>query len=190
MEAGQLGVIILAGGRSTRMGADKAAVRVDGVRLVDALLASLPPDLPRVVVSPFDLGVPTVSEDPPFGGPVAGIAAGCEALHTELIGVLAVDAPASASLLPQLTRAVLGTEAHAPADAAAVRAADGQIQPLCAVWRRPVLVEQLGRAGTRNVAAKALLGGVEKLVLINGTGAERDYDTAAELAELGEVELS
>lgn len=184
VDATQLGVIILAGGRSTRMGADKAAVRVNGTRLVDALLAALPEASPRVVVSPFDLGLPTVSEEPPFGGPVAGIAAGCAALETELIAVLAVDAPGSAALLPALVAAVAGG-----ADAAAVEAADGHVEPLCAVWRREVLEAQMDRVGARDVAAKALLGGVDKLALVPGTGAERDYDSPAELAALGEVEL-
>lgn len=185
MRAGRLGVIVLAGGRSRRMGADKAQVRLNGVRLVDALLESLPASSPHVVVSPFDLGIPTVSETPPFGGPVAGIAAGLAHLETELVGVLAVDAPFSAQLLPNLV-SVLDAQC---AQVAVVEAADGFIQPLCAVWRRDALESALSQVGARDVAVKRLLHAAERVAFLHGDGSERDYDTAAELAQLGTIEL-
>ncbi len=179
----EVGIIVLAGGRSTRMGADKARVRVDGRRLVDTLLSTLPPGSPRVVVSPADLGVPTVSEDPPFGGPVAGIAAGARALSTPFVAVLAVDAPRSAALLPALAGAI------GDADCAVVESPDGYTQPLCALWRRPPLLRTLEACGERDTPVKRLLARADRVVLIPGDGSERDYDTPGDLAELGRVEL-
>lgn len=186
-----LSVIVLAGGRGQRMGGvDKAQVTLDGVRLVDHLLAGLG-DHPVVVVSPrTDLGVavPLISEDPPFGGPVAGIAAGLRALDApELVGVLSVDAPDSPALLPLLVEAL---SHHPGADAAVVRAADGHIQPLCAVWRAEGLAQALARLDTvRDQAAKRLLRAADLIIEVDGDGTERDYDTPAELAERGDVGL-
>lgn len=186
----ECGVIVLAGGRSSRMGADKAQVRVNGVRLVDALLASLPAGMPHVVVSPFDLGFRTVSEDPPFGGPVAGIAAGAQALTTPLIAVLAVDAPASARLVPKLIDAVTTpTDAGTLPDVAVVEDDEGFVQPLCGVWQAASLSSALQAVDSRDAAAKALLRAAKNVVTVRGDGAERDYDTPEQLAELGDIQL-
>ena len=187
-------VIILAGGRSTRMGTDKAQVRVEGIRLIDAMLSSLSslsslPTTP-IVVSPFDLGlppeIPTVCEDPPFGGPVAGIAAGVALAHADLVAVVAVDAPHSPEALPALVEALQ----NAP-DAAAAVAVDeeGFMQPLCAVWRKQALLGAIEKVGTRDVPAKALYTAAGSVLKCKTQGAERDYDTPEELSQIGRVEL-
>lgn len=189
-------VIVLAGGRSSRMGGhDKAQVRLEGSRLIDALSASIvgaPWAGSVIAVSPHELGVEgvqCVSEDPPFGGPVAGIAAGVGALDsTQWVAVLSVDAPDSAGLVPALHAACCS----AGADVACVEATDGFLQPLCAVWRGEALQEALASLGeVRDVSARALLRQVpdNKLVRVPGDGSERDYDTPEELAALGEVEM-
>lgn len=179
----ELGIIVLAGGRSTRMGADKAQVKVNGRLLVDALVAGLPEDRPRIVVSSRDLGMPTVSEDPPFGGPVAGIVAGLEAIKTRWVAVLAVDAPRSAEALPRLAEAI------GDADCAVVVNEAGFDEPLCALWRRESLRAAIQTCGSRDVAAKAPLRQAQHVVRVPGDGSERDFDTPAELAKLGLIEL-
>lgn len=96
------GAVILAGGRSSRLGGvPKAALMVDGgtllARTVAAAAAALgssavpgsPRELPIAVVGPPELlrplladaeAVRLVREDPPFSGPAAGLAAGLDAL--------------------------------------------------------------------------------------------------------------
>ena len=77
-------VIILAGGVGSRLGGvAKAEVRVNGTRLIDALLATLPTHVSVSIVTPYPIELGThaqtircVCEDPPFGGPAAGISAG------------------------------------------------------------------------------------------------------------------
>lgn len=181
-------VIILAGGEGSRMGGvDKSAVLLDGRPLLRHLLDSLGREHAVVVVSPREIaGVPSVSEQPPLGGPVAGIAAGAHALprEAEFTAVLAVDAPRSAQFLPVLTAAI------GEADVAVTVAADGWLQPLCALWRTESLhlaLEALD--GVRDRPAKALLRLAETVVEVPGDGRETDYDTLAELSGLGVVEL-
>jgi len=100
LTAGGFCGVVLAGGTAARMGGvDKASVELHGRTLlelaVDALL-----DADEVVVVAPD-SVPTsrpvtfVCEDPPRGGPVAGLLTGVDALlrRARLIGVLAVDMP-------------------------------------------------------------------------------------------------
>ena len=177
------GAIILAGGQSRRMGgADKAQVRAFGLRLVDRLACQLPYGMPSIVISPHYLGLPQVCESPLFGGPVAGIEAGARALsHCERLALFAVDAPDSPQLLPDLYGAL---DAVPSVGAAITRAADGYLQPLCSLWHTAALFERLGALeSTRNVSVLRIIRGAD-FVEVAGTGAERDYDTPAELRDL------
>ena len=177
-----LGAIILAGGHGRRMGGtDKASLSAHGTRFIDRLLAQLPYGTPAVAVSPHYLGLPQVCESPLYGGPVAGIAAGAQALsHCTELALFAVDAPDSPLLLPRLR----STLASSTADAVLTRAADGYLQPLCSLWRAPALQAQLDSLPTaRNVSVRRLIHGAN-FIEIPGTGSERDYDTRAELREV------
>ena len=75
--------IVLAGGRGSRLGGvSKPGVTVGGRRLLDIALAAVASARQVVVVGdlPVPDGVRLTREDPPFGGPVAGVAAGFEFL--------------------------------------------------------------------------------------------------------------
>lgn len=185
----RLAAIVLAGGRSTRMGRDKAQVVAHGERLIDRLLRQLPPQVVPVVVSPAELGVscPVVCEDPPHSGPVAGVAAGVAWIaHTHptisLVAVLAVDAPDSPLLIPQLADALRG--AGPQVDAVTVLA-DGYIQPLGVLWRLAALQAALARVDDfTKTPLKRLLRGANIITITPAGGIERDYDTPEELQNL------
>jgi molybdopterin-guanine dinucleotide biosynthesis protein A len=128
---------ILAGGKSTRMGADKAFVTLDGRTLLARtveLARSVTPDV-RVVGDPAKFaGFGPVVEDVFRGcGPLGGIHAALRVSNTELNLILAVDVPfVSLALLQYLIRR--GRDS-ASATITVVRAGGGW-QPLCAVYRR------------------------------------------------------
>lgn len=103
-----LGVIILTGGASSRMGSDKAVLDWNGRRAVDRL-AELARNLGAagvVTAGAGSYGLPVVVEDPPGSGPAAGILAAAATLRPACarVLVLAVDAPTivAADLTPLL----------------------------------------------------------------------------------------
>ncbi len=165
------------------MGSDKAQILLRGHRLIDILLSELPPKVTPIVVSPVDLKLacPQTCEDPPFQGPVAGIAAGLAYCETaDFISVLAVDAPFSPRLIPQQVTVLHDVPT---ADACAV-VANGFIHPVSILWRATALKQVFTMLdGHHDLPLKQLLTGVE-LVCLPGTGSEQDYDTPAELSQL------
>ena len=163
-------VIVLAGGTGARLdGASKPDVVARGLRLLDHVLAGLEQlrtqGLPLggvCVVAPAEVALPCgvlrALEDPPLGGPVAGIAAGLELLGRShpvagLTGILTCDAPLSWQALPALHRAL----AQAGPELDGVCARDGEhTQYLLGLYRRRALARPSPRAaclcGTRPCA--------------------------------------
>lgn len=90
-----LGAVILAGGRSSRMGADKASLLWDGRRAID-LVADLARSVgaAAVIVSGADYGLPYAPDPQPDAGPAAGLFNAAAVLKdVSCILALAVDAP-------------------------------------------------------------------------------------------------
>jgi molybdopterin-guanine dinucleotide biosynthesis protein A len=97
------------------MGADKSGLVWGDLRAVDrvAALARMAGAETLVTVGRADYGLANVVEDPPLGGPVAGVLAGCAALRArgcDRALVLAVDAPTIrlADIAPLLSRGGAG----------------------------------------------------------------------------------
>lgn len=118
--------VILAGGRGSRLGGiDKAAVEVDGARLLDRVVAAARGCGARrvVVVGPerepaaasdkgavpdrFGSSAPDVvaREDPPFGGPLPALAAGLTEVGAEWLMLLPCDLERPAELCAHLLAA-------------------------------------------------------------------------------------
>jgi molybdenum cofactor guanylyltransferase len=148
-----LSAFILAGGKSRRMGTDKAFILLDGRTLLARML-----DLARRVTSnvyivgdpaKFAPFAPTIEDIFPGCGPLAGIHAALRSSRTDLNVVLAVDVPfVSLALLSYLVSRAKNLDA-----AVTLPRAAGGFQPLCAVYRRSF-------AGA---AEKALGGGRYKI---------------------------
>jgi molybdenum cofactor guanylyltransferase len=151
--AADVAAFVLAGGKSTRMGADKAFVMLDGRTLLARALelARTVTDDVRIVGSAekFAAFAPAVEDVFRECGPLGGIHAALRASVAELNLMLAVDVPfVPAALLQYLVERARGSDAIAT-----VPLAGGGWQPLCAVYRR-----EFGE-----VAEKALRGGRYKI---------------------------
>jgi molybdopterin-guanine dinucleotide biosynthesis protein A len=131
-----LSAFILAGGKSTRMGTDKAFVVLDGRTLLARML-----DVARSLTSEvhivgdaarFAPFAPVIEDVFPGCGPLGGIHAALRTSRTDLNVILAVDIPfVSHALLDYLV-----TRAKNSEKAVTVARAAGGLQPLCAVYRR------------------------------------------------------
>ncbi len=184
-----LDAVVLAGGRSSRLGGvPKAALQVDGTPLLAlAVRAAAPARRIVVVGEPGAIRLPDavtlVREDPPFGGPVAGLAAGVAALapDTDAVLVLACDAPRAAQAVPALL------DAFAATDADGARAvAGGHPQHLLAVYRAAPLRRALAALGDPTGAAmRALVGGLDLVDVSVAPEVAADIDTWEDAAAAG-----
>lgn len=139
----RLGAVILTGGTAARMdGIDKASLELGGVTLLERALAATTTADEVVVVGeqlPTSRPVTWTREEPPRGGPAAGILAGLDRFlrMPDLLIVLAVDMPrVDAGTVGRLTRAV---EADPATDGAVLIDAEGQRQVLAAAYRTTAL---------------------------------------------------
>ena len=102
-------VVVLAGGTSRRFGADKLGARLHGSTVLETVVGSLPAGWPVVVVGPTrECGRPVTwtREDPPGGGPLAGVAAGVLRVRTAVVAVVAGDMPYAGPALERLVAAL------------------------------------------------------------------------------------
>jgi molybdopterin-guanine dinucleotide biosynthesis protein A len=93
--------VLLAGGKSSRMGRDKAGLIIDDQPLWSRQLATLQSTRPTELFisgklsAPYaDAGVPIIVDEPPSCGPLSGLAAALRFAQNELLLVLAIDLPA------------------------------------------------------------------------------------------------
>lgn len=151
--------IVLAGGRGSRMGGvDKPTLEVEErsmrASVLSAARSALGEGAPLVLVGERGadvqgIGAVCVREEPPFSGPVAGLARGLAELERigstdEVVLVLGGD-------MPWLEPRVLGALVHACAGASGKVAgavdAGGRRQFLCAAWPRAALSGALAYLG-------------------------------------------
>lgn len=178
--------IVLTGGRASRLdGADKASVEIDGIPLVDHAYAAVHGCAPIIAVGPVETGRPgvrVVREHPPFGGPVAAIAAGVSALDDSdavETWILACDLPLAPLLVEKLGRVPL------PPNADAVIAVDsaGREQWLAGRYRVSSLRTALERfADPSGVPMRALVVTLN-LHAVPDEGRAHDLDTWADIDE-------
>jgi molybdopterin-guanine dinucleotide biosynthesis protein A len=127
---------VLAGGKSTRMGSDKAFAVLNGQTLLERALQSVRAVSTQVLIvglkSKFSLYAPVVEDIFPERGPLGGIHAALAGTTTDINLVLAVD-------LPFMEPAFLDyvcKRAERTTSVVIVPWAAGGWQPLCAIYRK------------------------------------------------------
>lgn len=188
-----VGIVVLAGGTSVRMGGgDKTALDVGGLPILLRLLRGLPP-VPTVVVAaaptaplPDELAhVAWTREDPPGGGPAAGLAAGVAALPAgvDVVVALAGDQPFAAPAVPRLVAALRTDEA---AGAVLGVDADGRPQPLLAAYRAAELARVLPQVRSGD-SIRSALAAIPRAFLTLGPAECLDVDNSEDLALAREI---
>ncbi len=153
-----LSAFVLAGGKSSRMGSDKAFLELNGstllartLRLAKAVTKNLSivGAREKFESSERELQVPVIEDIYREQGPLAGIHAALRGTHTELNLVISVDMPFLESRFLEF----LVTQARSCDAIVTVPRANGSFQPLCAVYRPQF----------REVAQRALDQGSNKI---------------------------
>lgn len=157
MISNDLCAVILAGGRSRRMGVNKALLKVGGQPLIQKLIDRVLPLTPRILISSNDaasyrfLKLPVVPDCFMDRGPLAGIHAVMKQNACSLYIVLACDLPnLRDQILPRFLEIAEGFDAVIP------RTRDGVAHPLCAIYRRsclPVIEHALKRGDSKVIEA-------------------------------------
>lgn len=140
MRRSDLTGIVIAGGKSLRMGAEKGLISFGGKPLITYPIGVLNEVCKQVIISAnshsYDfLGLPVIADHIPGGGPMTGIYSGLLASVTDYDLILSCD-------MPMITVALLQ---HLIASAAESRAAvafhKGFAEPLCGIYHRSLATE-------------------------------------------------
>lgn len=159
-----LAVIVLAGGESRRFGSDKLVAVLDGRTLLDHALDGIPAGAMVAVVGPerpLSRAVTFLREDPPGGGPAAGLITGLRwalGRHASVIATLPGDAPAGGLAAMRLVDAVVN--AGASTEAVVAVDAEGREQVLQLALRPSIaraLIELAGPGAGHGESVRRLL---------------------------------
>ena len=146
-------LVVLAGGRSRRMGRDKALLPAGEETVVDRIIDRLAPLVDDIIVAgrssfPGRPEIRFVEDRYPNAGPLAGIHAGLRAAAGRHAWVVGCDLPdVDPALGPLMLSAIHGADAVVPRIA-------GEPQGVCALYdvRLVELIESLLEAEQRSVA--------------------------------------
>lgn len=181
--------IVLAGGRSRRMGTDKLALRLGKSSLLERAVVACAGHADVVVVAgprPPSWSGPShvafVVEDPPFGGPAAGIAAALAHLAASWdaragsaereVLILAGDLENPRDAVELLVMSALGE------DGTILRDIEGWPQYLAGRYKEPELRNiYLANFATRDVSIRRLMGGLRVKYVAAPSRVTRDLDT-------------
>jgi len=146
--------IILAGGKSKRMGKDKRTLEINGKRFIDRVYSVFSEFCSQIIVSysspeaQLDVKAEAVFDEVSNYGPVAGICSALKKAKYKVVALAPVDAPA-------LTSEVYIKMLRKMGNYNAVVPKNGRfIEPLIAVYRREPLLESCTlsmKAGERSV---------------------------------------
>ncbi|MER7012644.1 molybdenum cofactor guanylyltransferase [Saccharopolyspora sp. NPDC000359] len=180
----EFAAVVLAGGRARRLGGvDKVLLPVGGRTLLDRTLDAVAAADPLVVVGPPRATARPVrwtAEDPPDGGPLAGLKAGLALLpaETRVVAVLAGDHP---HLTPATTARLLAALRTSSAGAV-LTDSDNRPQWLVGVWRVAALREAMP-AEVRDRPLRAVLAPLAPVHVPAVESEASDVDTPEDLRE-------
>lgn len=178
--------VILAGGRSRRFGADKAAVVVDGRPMIEHVYEAVRAVTDRLFLSARTadeapaLLVPTIVDRYPDRGPLAGLHAALRAAGTTWVLVVACDLP---YVTPRVLRQILDARASG-GEAVVSRTPDGRLQPLCACYHLHILPMVERRIASGAFSMHELLTHLESVRYVDVPAAPlRNVNTPEDLAD-------
>jgi molybdopterin-guanine dinucleotide biosynthesis protein A len=180
---------VLAGGKSSRMGRDKAALPYGGTTLAN-YVAALVREAAGTVAILGDperygaLGYPVYPDLIPGCGPLGGVYTGLSVTSTDWNLMVACDMP---SLSSAILRTLLDRAASSVAGCVAASGSAGEPEPLCAAYHRGRCLPVLKRAiEDKQLRMRDLLGELQTEIVSFASLALVNLNTPAEWREFGE----
>jgi len=174
--------VVVAGGAATRFGADKTRAALEGVPLLDRVLAAVTDADSTIVVAdprPVPSEVLWVREDPAGSGPANAVVAALDHIRAPLVVLLAAD-------LPYVTTGTVGrllaaADAAGLVEGAVLRDPTGRLQYLCVAARTDALRAAAAGRGWADASMRQLLSPLT-LVPVDAHGREAfDVDEPGDL---------
>lgn len=144
--SGDVTAVVLVGGRSTRMGRDKALLVVGGRTLTEHVVSALSPFAAEVALGGRalpGLDVTAIPDQHTGAGPLGGMVSALAAVTTPLALVAACDMP---SIQPALVTLLLDAARAEPSAAAVLCRSEAGLEPLLSVWRPALALPPLRAA--------------------------------------------
>ncbi len=135
-----LSALVLAGGKSSRMGRDKSLIPIHGTPLIELIVQQLRPWFAEVIICAdrkerfAHLGCRVIRDETPGLGPLMGIVSGLKGARTELNFVLACDIP---RIDPPFIRRMI--QAASGFDILLPRHPDGRYEPLLGIYSKRIV---------------------------------------------------
>lgn len=171
--------VVLAGGKSRRMGRDKSAIEIGGVSMLSRAVDSLSEVFDSVVIAgDSTVDIATVVDVIPHGGPLSGLDAVYRDSGGRALFVLAVDLP---FVDAEIIRVVVGS--GVASHGAKVPVTHGRMQPLCGLYGSELggLVREHLESDDRSMFG--FIASIEQVELVEmDPAAFENVNTAEELA--------
>jgi molybdenum cofactor guanylyltransferase len=175
--------VVLCGGAGRRFGGDKTRADLAGMTVLDHVIDGLPVDWPVVCVGesrPTHRAVTWCREEPPGGGPVAGIAAALPHVGGPIVVLLGGDMPYAAGPAPGLAARLVEAPEGPALEAVLGRDGDGRLQPLLAAYRTAALRHAVPEPAA-GIPLMRLVDALRTLAVPLPDAAALDVDTADDL---------
>jgi molybdopterin-guanine dinucleotide biosynthesis protein A len=183
--------VVLCGGRSARMGVDKATINFEGTTLLERALARLDAVCDPVLIAAGDVpvqvaGRTSVADAVPGAGPLGGIVSALRASPHRLLAVVAVDLPWIDPRLIRMLAAEVGVHD------VAVCELSGGIEPLHAVYATSILAAAETALAGSDLSVRGLIARSDAVRLSEGDWREagisdrftRNVNTPRDLAAI------
>ncbi|HUT63600.1 MAG TPA: NTP transferase domain-containing protein [Anaerolineae bacterium] len=151
----QATAIIMAGGKSNRMGHDKSMLHVNGIPMIEHIIEQIRPCFDELLISSDDrekfsfLNVHVIPDSVPGQGPLMGILSCLKTSSNDLNFVIACDVPTiNHTFLARMFRLVDGYDGVIP------RIEDSKYEPLFGIYRKSMIVpiQNIINAGGRKIS--------------------------------------
>jgi molybdopterin-guanine dinucleotide biosynthesis protein A len=130
---------ILSGGKSRRIGTNKALLEIDGMTLIQRLTELLESILPEIIISSNEpevydfLGKKIIKDIIPGRGPLSGINSALNYTNSQRNFIISCDMP---FISPEMINYLIENKSDAEI---VIPRAEGRIQPLCGIYSKSIL---------------------------------------------------